>query len=61
METIVENRGPMRENAAASESLKLAFHEQGGATLVLTSIELPEESIAETKALSPRRPTRHNI
>jgi hypothetical protein len=36
---------PMREHAAASESLKLALHEQGGATLVLTSIELPEEGL----------------
>jgi hypothetical protein len=35
----------MREHAAASESLKLALHEQGGATLVLTSVELPEEGL----------------
>jgi hypothetical protein len=35
----------MREHAAASESLKLALHEQGSATLVLTSIELPEEGL----------------
>jgi hypothetical protein len=34
---------PMGEHAAADESLKLALYEQGGATLVLTSIELPEE------------------
>ena len=36
---------PMREHAAANESLKLALHEQGGATLVLTSVELPEEGL----------------
>ena len=36
---------PMREHSAANESLKLALHEQGGATLVLTSIELPEEGL----------------
>ena len=36
---------PMREHAAADESLKLALHEQGGATPVLTSIELPEEGL----------------
>jgi len=36
---------PMREHAAASESLKLALHEQGRATLVLTSVELPEEGL----------------
>jgi hypothetical protein len=35
----------MREHAAANESLKLALHKQGGATLVLTSIELPEEGL----------------
>jgi hypothetical protein len=35
----------MREHAAADESLKLALHEQGGAPLVLTSIELPEEGL----------------
>jgi hypothetical protein len=35
----------MREHAASSESLKLALHEQGGATLVLTSVELPEEGL----------------
>jgi hypothetical protein len=35
----------MREHAAASKSLKLALHEQGGATLVLTSVELPEEGL----------------
>jgi hypothetical protein len=35
----------MREHAAANESLKLAFHEQGGATLVLTLVELPEEGL----------------
>ena len=35
----------MREHAAASESLELALHEQGGATLVLTSLELPEEGL----------------
>jgi hypothetical protein len=34
-----------REHAAANESLKLALHEQGGATLVLTSLELPEEGL----------------
>ena len=36
---------PMREHAAADESLKLALHEQGRATLVLTSVELPEEGL----------------
>ena len=36
---------PMREHAAANESLKLALHEQGGAALVLTSVELPEEGL----------------
>jgi hypothetical protein len=36
---------PVREDAAANESLKLALHEQGGAALVLTSIELPEEGL----------------
>ena len=36
---------PMREHAAANESLKLALHEQGGAALVLKSIELPEEGL----------------
>ena len=30
---------PMREHAASDESLELALHEQGGAALVLTSIE----------------------
>ena len=35
----------MREHAAASESLKLALYEQGRATLVLTSVELPEEGL----------------
>jgi len=35
----------MREHAATNESLKLALHEQGGAALVLTSIELPEEGL----------------
>jgi len=35
----------MRKHAAAGESLKLALHEQGGATLVLTPIELPEEGL----------------
>ena len=35
----------MREHAAANESLKLALHEQGSATLVLTSVELPEEGL----------------
>jgi hypothetical protein len=35
----------MREHAASSESLKLALHEQGGATLVLASVELPEEGL----------------
>ena len=36
---------PMREHAAADESLNLALHEQGRATLVLTSVELPEEGL----------------
>jgi hypothetical protein len=36
---------PMREHAAANEALKLALHEQGGATLVLMSIELGEEGL----------------
>jgi hypothetical protein len=36
---------PMREHAASDESLELALHEQGGATLVLTSIEPPEERL----------------
>jgi hypothetical protein len=35
----------MREHAAANESLKFALHEQGGAALVLTSIELREEGL----------------
>jgi hypothetical protein len=35
----------MREHSAAREALKLTLHEQGGATLVLTSIELPEEGL----------------
>jgi len=35
----------MREQAATNEALKLALHEQGGAALVLTSIELPEEGL----------------
>jgi hypothetical protein len=35
----------MREHAASDESLKLALHEQGGATFVLTPIELPEEGL----------------
>jgi hypothetical protein len=35
----------LREHAASSESLKLALHEQGGATLVLASVELPEEGL----------------
>jgi hypothetical protein len=35
----------VREHSAASESLELALHEQGGATLVLTPIELPEEGL----------------
>jgi hypothetical protein len=35
----------MREHAASDESLELALHEQGGATLVLTSIEPPEERL----------------
>jgi hypothetical protein len=38
-------REPMREHAAANEALKLALHEQGGATLVLTSIELPKKGL----------------
>jgi hypothetical protein len=36
---------PMREHTAANESLELALHEQGGATLVLTSMDLPEEGL----------------
>jgi len=32
---------PMREHAAANESLKLALHEQGGASLFVLSVELP--------------------
>jgi hypothetical protein len=36
---------PMRKHAAADESLELALHEQGGAPLVLTSLELPEEGL----------------
>ena len=36
---------PMREHAAANESLKLALHEQGGASLFVMSIELPEEGL----------------
>jgi len=35
----------MREHAAANEALKLALHEQRDATLMLTSIELPEEGL----------------
>jgi hypothetical protein len=38
-------REPMREHAAASESLKLALDEQGGATLFVMLVELPEESL----------------
>ena len=36
---------PMREHAAASEPLKLALHEQGGASLFVVSVELPEEGL----------------
>jgi len=36
---------PMGEHAASDEALKLTLHEQGGATLVLTSIELPEDGL----------------
>jgi hypothetical protein len=35
----------MREHAAASEPLKLALHEQGGASLFVVSVELPEEGL----------------
>jgi hypothetical protein len=35
----------MPKHAAAHESLELALHEQGGAPLVLTSLELPEEGL----------------
>ena len=35
----------MREHAAANESLKLALHEQGGAALVVPSVELPKEGL----------------
>jgi hypothetical protein len=35
----------MREHAAANKSLKLALHEQGGAALVLTSVELPKKGL----------------
>ena len=35
----------VREHSAADESLKLALQEQGGTTLVLTSVELPEEGL----------------
>jgi len=41
---------------ASNEALKLAPHEQGGATLVLTSIELPEEgpqALAHDAVLHP--------
>ena len=33
----------MREHSAANESLKLALHEQGGATFLVVSVELPKE------------------
>jgi hypothetical protein len=36
---------PTREHSAANESLKLAFHEQGGAALFVVSVELPEEGL----------------
>jgi hypothetical protein len=36
---------PMREHAAANESLKLTLHEQGRAALVVISVELPEEGL----------------
>ena len=36
---------PMREHAAANESLKLALHEQRGAALFVMSVELPEERL----------------
>jgi hypothetical protein len=35
----------MREHAAANESLKLTLDEQRGATLFVTSVELPEEAL----------------
>ena len=35
----------MREHSAANESLKLALHEQGGATLFVVSVELPKEGL----------------
>ena len=35
----------MREHAAANESLKLALHEQGGASLFVTTLELADESL----------------
>jgi len=33
----------MREHSAANESLKLALHEQRGASLFVTTLELPDE------------------
>jgi hypothetical protein len=36
---------PMREHAAADESLELALHEQRGASLFVVSLELPEEGL----------------
>jgi hypothetical protein len=35
----------MREHPAANKSLKLALHEQGGATLFMVSAELPKEGL----------------
>jgi hypothetical protein len=35
----------VREHAAASESLKLALHEQGGAALFVMLVELPKEGL----------------
>ena len=35
-------REAMREHAATNEALKLAFHEQGAAALIVMPVELPE-------------------
>ena len=35
----------MREHPAASESLKLALDEQGGATFFVVSVQLPKEGV----------------
>ena len=35
----------MREHPAANESLKLTLHEQGGAALLVMSVEVPEEGL----------------